>query len=66
MNEDIKEPLDKCPTCASEDIYTDSPGIWLFLLSMIVFPITLLFLLGNRNRYCAKCGTRFKHTEQLN
>jgi hypothetical protein len=50
----------KCPCCGSIDTYRDSPGTWRFMLSFMLFPVSLLLLLGNINRYCAQCGSRFK------
>ena len=60
MEEDSPQPLDKCPYCGSTEIGLDAPGIWRFFFSLVIFPVSLLFLIGNLNRYCTKCGIRFR------
>jgi hypothetical protein len=49
-----------CPNCKSRRTCNDSPGTWLFLFSFILFPVSLVLLYFNRNRFCLTCGVRFK------
>jgi ribosomal protein S27AE len=62
----MEEKFYKCPNCGSADTYADSPGVWRLFFSLLLLPISIFFLLGNHNRYCGKCGVRFKTVEQEN
>jgi hypothetical protein len=57
--------LTRGTNCNADDVRTDSPGTWLLLGILVLFPFGLAFLYMNDNVWCRSCGMRFKKRASL-
>ncbi len=50
----------QCPHCGSIRVSYDAPNVFIGIGIIGLFPLGLLFLLLNKNRWCRSCRLRFK------